>query len=256
MTAHCFVLTRHKGPLWPTAAEGAPQDAAFPPPSLYWWLCWLKPPNYPGRWSATSTHHQGDGCRDDGCREEEGLQECLLTDGRGLTRALSVWTVLSHLFFLLRNCEVYFKCIYRRCCQSVCLSTAPAVLIYRQLYLVVMLFLGSKRRVCLAEREIGGTVWLALGRSPCSFFASSFLLGQMQFLLAASIPTWAPLVVPLSLCYQTSHYSCPHTPQSPRSPDTESTASRVRVSTSHTHTSKIYTCTYADIQTYAHHFHT
>lgn len=97
-------------------------------------------------------------CCDAGCRRRSGEEECLLTEGRGVDM-WSIWTVPSYIY--LRNSEVYFKCIFRRHCQS-CLSMAPAVLIYRQLYLVVMLFLGSKWSVCLAWKKIGDTLWLTL----------------------------------------------------------------------------------------------
>lgn len=123
-------------------------------------------------------------CCDVGYQREAARWGEMFVDRR---RRVFMWsiclncTVIST--FYLKNWEVFFKCIYRRCCQSVCLSTAPAVLIYRQLYLVVMLFLGSKRRVCLAERKIGGTLWLALGLRASSLL---FIL-PFTFLLRCNI---------------------------------------------------------------------
>lgn len=91
---------------------------------------------------------------------EEARWGSMFVDRRKRVDMWSIWTVPSYLY--LKNWQVYFKCIYRQFCS--CLSMAVlALLIYRQLYLVVMLFLGSKWSVCLARKKIGDTIWLTLG---------------------------------------------------------------------------------------------
>lgn len=114
-------------------------------------------------------------------REKPSEEECLLTVGRGMTCDPSTVMYCHKCIFYLKHWEVYFKCIYRQCCQSSCLSTAPAVLIYRQLYLVVVLFLGSKRRVCLVRKKIGDTLCLSLGLLACTFSFSLSLSFLVRF---------------------------------------------------------------------------
>lgn len=67
-------------------------------------------------------------------QREPGEEECVLTEGRGFDM-WSSYTNCTFIFILyLKYWEVYFKYICRRYCQF-CLSTAAAMLIYRQLYL-------------------------------------------------------------------------------------------------------------------------
>lgn len=95
---------------------------------------------------------------------------------------------------------MHFKCIYRQCCQS-CLSAAPAVLIYRQLYLVVMLFLGSKRCVCRAQKKISVALTLARFWSPCLFFAFFYSLFHL--------PSWSDAISSGSVSPHLSPFSGP-----------------------------------------------
>lgn len=97
-------------------------------------------------------------------RREEGRRVIELPD----TRFLFLKTLAA---------QYIFKCIDRRCCQSVWLSAAPAVLIYRQLYLVVMLFFGffffSRIKILfVGQRRKDWWHNLAPTWSPCLIFCA------------------------------------------------------------------------------------
>lgn len=172
-------------------------------------------------------------------------------------------TVISILY--LKNCEVYFKCICRQYCQTLCLSTAPAVFIYRQLYLVVMLFFGIKT-ACLSGIETDWWHTLALSWSPCPFSAFHSLFYLPSWLDAISSGSVNPHLGPLrgpteSLLANISLFLSTHstinkvTWYRPNSQQSQSQHNIFSLTHTHKHL-KIHTlslrCSYIGIQTQLH----
>lgn len=102
-----------------------------------------------------------------------------------------------HVIYL--NCTIIslfekltYKCIYREFCA--CLSMAVlAVLIYRQLYLVVMLFWDQNGVfVWHGKRLVTHSPLVSMSCSLLFILSFTFLLGQMQYLLAVSVPHLSP----------------------------------------------------------------
>lgn len=178
--------------------------------SFQWMFCGLKPQMFQdnGRPILFHTVVITLTCCDVGywkaLKRKPGEEECCWQKEEGWHK-ISPSKLYCHIFEILRGMfQMHLQAMAS--CQS-CPSTAAAVLIYRQLYLVVMLFYFFIwiKTVCLSgiEKHWGHSLRLALGlpaRSLLFILSFTVLLGRMQYLLAVSIPTWALLAVPLRIC--------------------------------------------------------